>query len=162
MIICHSLVTGNAKIIWFQHPKLSKVVATRQQSTGGPLAFSSCTSPDPSISRVWLKVPPTDSEMMYGTTPFKGPSRHATFSNVLRQEPSFPESPAVSTLGKSCVRKLLTKNEHKRLGCQSGASEVKHHKWFSSIIWGLLRNTKPPIVPAASVCCLSCMLTCLC
>lgn len=91
-------------------------------------------------------------EMMYGTTPFKGPSRHATFSNVLRQEPAFPETPAVSTLGKSCVRKLLTKNEHKRLGCQSGASEVKHHKWFSPIVWGLLRHSKPPIVPAASVC----------
>lgn len=90
-------------------------------------------------------------EMMYGTTPFKGSSRHATFSNVLRQEPQFPESPPVSTLGKSCVRKLLTKNEHKRLGCQSGASEVKHHKWFSPIVWGLLRHSKPPIVPAASV-----------
>lgn len=90
-------------------------------------------------------------EMLYGTTPFKGANRHATFANVLKQDPHFPDYPAVSTMGKSCVRKLLIKNENKRLGCQSGASEVKCHKWFAPVVWGLLRHSKPPIVPAASV-----------
>ena len=89
--------------------------------------------------------------MLLSTTPFKGSSRHATFANVLRQEPKFPQMPAISTVGKSCIRQLLCKNEHKRLGSQSGASEVKNHKWFAPIVWGLLRHSKPPIVPAASV-----------
>jgi len=95
--------------------------------------------------------------MLYGTTPFKGQNRHATFANVLRQEPHFPDYPAVSTMGKSCVKKLLCKNEHKRLGSQTGASEVKHHKWFATLNWGLLRNSKPPITPAASVSFLHCL-----
>ena len=41
--------------------------------------------------------------------------------------------------------KLLDKNELTRLGSKSGASEVKQHKWFSKINWGLLRHTKPPV-----------------
>lgn len=89
--------------------------------------------------------------MMYGHTPFKGSSRHATFSNVLRVEPSFPEYPPVATVGKACVLALLCKDEHKRLGSQTGASEVKSHKWFKTVSWGLLRHTRPPIVPLQSV-----------
>lgn len=85
--------------------------------------------------------------MLYGCTPFKGSNRHATFSNVLRNEPGFPDHPATTTLCKSLIKKLLCKDEHKRLGSQSGASEVKQHKWFASISWGLLRHQKPPIVP---------------
>ncbi|KAK4704420.1 protein-serine/threonine kinase, partial [Phenoliferia sp. Uapishka_3] len=108
-------------------------------------------------------------EMLYGNTPFKGTNRHATFSNVLRNEVSFPDHPATTTVCKSVVKKLLWKDEHKRLGSQSGASEVKQHRWFASINWGqsysrllyacfthslvfkgLLRHSKPPIIPAVS------------
>jgi serine/threonine protein kinase len=85
--------------------------------------------------------------MLYGCTPFKGPNRHATFSNVLRNEPSFPDHPATTTLCKSVIKKLLIKDENRRLGSQSGASEVKQHRWFASINWGLLRHQKPPIIP---------------
>ncbi|CAH7681900.1 kinase-like domain-containing protein [Phakopsora pachyrhizi] len=86
-------------------------------------------------------------EMCYGFTPFKGSDRQATFSNVLRQDVGFDETPFVSGLGKSLIKRLLIKDEHRRLGSQSGASEVKHHKWFLTINWGLLRNCKPPIIP---------------
>lgn len=89
--------------------------------------------------------------MMFGTTPFKGPNRHATFSNVLRNDVGFPDQPPISQLAKHIIRKLLIKDENKRLGSQSGASEVKNHKWFAPITWGLLRNTRPPIVPSATV-----------
>jgi hypothetical protein len=44
--------------------------------------------------------------------------------------------------------KLLDKNELTRLGSKSGASEVKQHKWFSKINWGLLRHTQPPVSSA--------------
>ncbi|BGP48416.1 serine/threonine protein kinase, AGC [Rhodotorula kratochvilovae] len=95
----------------------------------------------------WWTVGILVYEMLYGCTPFKGANRHATFSNVLRNEPGFPDHPATTTLCKSLIKKLLCKDEHRRLGSQSGASEVKQHKWFSSISWGLLRHQKPPIVP---------------
>lgn len=88
--------------------------------------------------------------MLYGTTPFKGANRHQTFSNVLRNEVSFPDQPGLTSVCKSVIKKLLNKDEHKRLGSQSGASEVKQHKWFQPINWGLLRHSKPPIVPATS------------
>ncbi|GAC94623.1 likely protein kinase [Pseudozyma hubeiensis SY62] len=89
-------------------------------------------------------------EMIFATTPFKGSTRNETFSNVLRNEVQFPDSIPISSFGKSLIRKLLIKDELKRMGSQSGASEVKQHKWFSSISWGLLRNSTPPIVPAYS------------
>ncbi|BEI89390.1 uncharacterized protein CcaverHIS019_0207520 [Cutaneotrichosporon cavernicola] len=89
-------------------------------------------------------------EMIFATTPFKGANRNTTFSNVLKNEVPFPEDRLVTNLCKSAIRKLLIKDEHKRLGSQSGASEVKQHKWFASISWGLLRHMTPPIIPAES------------
>ncbi|CED84156.1 pkinase-domain-containing protein [Phaffia rhodozyma] len=89
-------------------------------------------------------------EMIFATTPFKGQNRNATFSNVLKHEVNFPEHPNVSANCKSAIRKLLCKEEIRRLGSQSGASEVKGHKWFMPLNWGLLRNMTPPIVPATS------------
>ena len=47
--------------------------------------------------------------------------------------------------GKDCVNRLLDKDERTRLGSKCGASEVKQHKWFAKINWGLLRNTRPPV-----------------
>lgn len=47
--------------------------------------------------------------------------------------------------GKDCVVRLLDKDDKTRLGSRSGASEVKQHKWFAKINWGLLRNTRPPV-----------------
>lgn len=41
--------------------------------------------------------------------------------------------------------RLLDKSESRRLGSQSGASQVKQHKWFVKMNWGLLRNMTPPV-----------------
>lgn len=87
-------------------------------------------------------------EMIYATTPFKGASRNATFSHVLRKDVQFRDGVPMSSAGKSFIRKLLVKDERKRLGSQLGASEVKQHRWFANISWGLLRHQVPPIVPA--------------
>ncbi|GLB33634.1 putative serine/Threonine protein kinases, catalytic domain [Lyophyllum shimeji] len=89
-------------------------------------------------------------EMIYATTPFKGPERSDTFSNIRLLPVSFRDSPKVSSACKDCVTRLLDKNERTRLGSKSGASEVKQHKWFAKINWGLLRNQQPPIVPTSS------------
>ena len=46
---------------------------------------------------------------------------------------------------KDIITQLLIKDDAQRLGSRTGASEVKQHKWFSKINWGLLRNTQPPV-----------------
>ena len=50
-------------------------------------------------------------------------------------------------LCKSVIRKLLIKDENKRLGSRAGASDVKNHQFFKPITWALLRHMKPPMVP---------------
>ncbi|KAI1792905.1 Pkinase-domain-containing protein [Ganoderma leucocontextum] len=89
-------------------------------------------------------------EMIYATTPFKGAERNDTFHNILNLPVHFRDTPKVSHAGKDIITRLLDKREWTRLGSKSGASEVKQHKWFAKINWGLLRNTQPPIVPTAS------------
>ncbi|CCM01687.1 uncharacterized protein FIBRA_03751 [Fibroporia radiculosa] len=89
-------------------------------------------------------------EMIYATTPFKGEHRKDTFNNILNLPVWFKDTPKVSSACKDVVSRLLDKRESTRLGSKSGASEVKQHKWFAKINWGLLRNTQPPIVPTAS------------
>ncbi|KAJ5397786.1 hypothetical protein N7509_005899 [Penicillium cosmopolitanum] len=89
-------------------------------------------------------------EMLYGTTPFKGKNRNATFASILRDEVGFPEGSGAqqtSTLCKSLIRKLLIKDETKRLGARAGASDVKTHPFFRSTQWALIRHMKPPMIP---------------
>ncbi|KAF3766313.1 serine/threonine-protein kinase nrc-2 [Cryphonectria parasitica EP155] len=89
-------------------------------------------------------------EMLFGTTPFKGKNRNATFANILREDVPFPDhsnSPQISNLCKSLIRKLLIKDENRRLGARAGASDIKVHPFFRTTQWALIRHMKPPIVP---------------
>ncbi|KAJ5279359.1 hypothetical protein N7478_004731 [Penicillium angulare] len=89
-------------------------------------------------------------EMLFGTTPFKGKNRNATFASILRDEVQFPESTGnqqISNLCKSLIRKLLIKDETKRLGARAGASDVKTHPFFRTTQWALIRHMKPPMIP---------------
>ncbi|KAM5444021.1 serine/threonine protein kinase, AGC [Microsporum ferrugineum] len=89
-------------------------------------------------------------EMLYGTTPFKGKNRNATFANILRDEVPFPEhanAQQLSNLCKGLIRKLLIKDECRRLGARAGASDVKTHPFFRPTQWALIRHMKPPMIP---------------
>lgn len=86
-------------------------------------------------------------EMLYGTTPFKGRDRKATFSNVLKRDVRFLDTQPVSSNCRSLIKKLLIKDETKRLGSKMGASDIKSHAFFKSTQWALLRNQKPPMIP---------------
>ncbi|KAJ2772132.1 serine/threonine protein kinase, AGC, partial [Coemansia nantahalensis] len=91
-------------------------------------------------------------EMLYGSTPFKGSNRNATFRNILKSDILFPQPPrhqGVTAQCKAIVRRLLTKNDKKRLGSRAGAADIKQHAWFKNITWALLRNRTPPILPLA-------------
>jgi protein-serine/threonine kinase len=57
---------------------------------------------------------------------------------------------AVSNNCKNLIRRLLDKQESKRLGSKAGASEVKQHPLFKSLKFALLRHMTPPIVPGVT------------
>lgn len=52
-----------------------------------------------------------------------------------------------SSLCKSLIRKLLIKDETRRLGSRAGASDIKTAPFFRTTSWALLRHSKPPIIP---------------
>lgn len=52
-----------------------------------------------------------------------------------------------NSLCKSLIRKLLIKDENRRLGAKAGASDIKAHPFFRTTQWALIRHMKPPIVP---------------
>lgn len=90
-------------------------------------------------------------EMLYGITPFKGESRRVTFTKILRNEVAFLDGGSFQHTSSQCrnlIRKLLIKDESKRFGSRAGASDVKQHPFFKTTQWALLRNMRPPIVPA--------------
>ena len=86
-------------------------------------------------------------EMLFGITPFKGSTRNQTFSNILKIDITFPDYNQISNNCKNLIKKLLIKDENKRLGSHSGASEIKAQPFFKNIQWALLRNQKPPMIP---------------
>ncbi|KAI8097468.1 kinase-like domain-containing protein [Halteromyces radiatus] len=92
-------------------------------------------------------------EMLYGTTPFKGANRSETFSRVLHCDAMFSHQPAPyqqhtpSSACKGLIRRLLHKDEGRRLGSRAGASDIKAHPFFKSVNFALLRHETPPIVP---------------
>ncbi|KAF9345920.1 serine/threonine protein kinase, AGC [Mortierella sp. AD094] len=93
-------------------------------------------------------------EMLFGTTPFKGKDRVATFNSILHTEVQFPDHPHAQqvTAGcKSLIRKLLIKEDNLRLGSIAGASDVKQHPFFKTTNWALLRHLTPPIIPQQSI-----------
>lgn len=87
-------------------------------------------------------------EMLFGITPFKGQNRNATFAKILKSEVVFLDGgQPISSACKSLIRKLLIKDEKKRLGSRAGASDIKGHPFFKNTQWALLRNQTPPIIP---------------
>lgn len=86
-------------------------------------------------------------EMLFGFTPFKGDNTNETFCNILKSEVTFPNNNEISRSCKDLIKKLLTKNESKRLGSRMGAADIKRHPFFKKMQWSLLRNSEPPLIP---------------
>lgn len=90
-------------------------------------------------------------EMLFGTTPFKGSNRNQTFSQILKSEVLFHDNiQQISSTCKNLIKKLLIKDENKRLGSKLGAADIKNHPFFKNVQWALLRNQKPPMIPVLS------------
>ncbi|CCC70052.1 hypothetical protein NCAS_0D04710 [Naumovozyma castellii] len=89
-------------------------------------------------------------EMLFGKTPFKGDTTNETFANILSKDFEFPNSNDITRNCKNLIKKLLTKNETKRLGSKMGAAEIKKHSFFKNVNWNMLRNEEPPLIPELS------------
>ncbi|CCK72052.1 putative serine/threonine protein kinase KIN82 KNAG_0I02670 [Huiozyma naganishii CBS 8797] len=89
-------------------------------------------------------------EMLYGFTPFKGNDTKETFVHILKKDVTFPNSNDVSRTCKDLMKKLLNKNESKRLGSKAGAADLKKHPFFKKVQWSFLRNQEPPLIPVLS------------
>ena len=58
-----------------------------------------------------------------------------------------PKKVLVSPACKDLIRKLLVKDQKRRLGYVAGAGAIKAEPFFLGLKWGLLRNEKAPIMP---------------
>uniref|UniRef100_A0A126WVW1 non-specific serine/threonine protein kinase n=1 Tax=Danaea nodosa TaxID=491836 RepID=A0A126WVW1_9MONI len=83
-------------------------------------------------------------ELLYGRTPFRGKNRPKTFANILQKDLTFPSSIPVSLAARQLINGLLHRDPSNRLGSHGGANEIKHHPFFGSIHWPLIRSMKPP------------------
>ncbi|KAK7259887.1 hypothetical protein RIF29_25502 [Crotalaria pallida] len=86
-------------------------------------------------------------ELLYGKTPFKGPTNEDTLTNVVSQSLKFPGTPIVSFHARDLIRGLLIKDPENRLGSIKGAAEIKQHPFFEGLNWALIRCAAPPELP---------------
>ncbi|XP_008794475.2 protein kinase PINOID-like [Phoenix dactylifera] len=87
-------------------------------------------------------------ELLYGRTPFAGPTNEATLRSIVKQPLAFPAArgPADST-ARDLISGLLVKDPAFRLGSKGGAADVKAHPFFEGLNLALLRSYRPPVIP---------------
>ncbi|XP_010923729.1 protein kinase PINOID [Elaeis guineensis] len=87
-------------------------------------------------------------ELLYGRTPFAGPTNEATLRNIVKQPLAFPAArgPADSA-ARDLISGLLVKDPASRLGSRRGAADVKAHPFFKGLNLALLRSSRPPVIP---------------
>ncbi|MCO5596289.1 hypothetical protein L7F22_050350 [Adiantum nelumboides] len=87
-------------------------------------------------------------EMLAGYAPFYDTDPMGTYQKILAGKLIF--APHFSRSAKDLIRKLLTADLSKRLGClKGGADDIKNHSWFANVDWDnvLRRRESPPIRP---------------
>lgn len=87
-------------------------------------------------------------EMLSGYPPFYDESAYLIYTKVLAGKFDFPRH--FDPYAKDLVKRLLTKDRTKRIGClRDGVEDIKRHKWFRSVDWRkvILRQTATPFVP---------------
>nr|KYP45154.1 Protein kinase G11A [Cajanus cajan] len=90
-------------------------------------------------------------EMLYGRTPFVGPSNEATLRNIIKKPLAFPTatpSGALEMHAQDLISALLQKDPNRRLGSKRGAADVKNHPFFAGLNLALIRMLTPPDLPS--------------
>lgn len=92
-------------------------------------------------------------ELLYGRTPFKGPTKEATLKNILNKELRFPslggglDENEEMVKARDLISRLLERDPRRRLGATRGAAEIKRHPFFKGVEWAMIRCVTPPVVP---------------
>jgi serine/threonine protein kinase len=90
-------------------------------------------------------------EMLAGYPPFYDENPFGIYQKILAGKIDFPRQ--FDSKAKDLVKKLLTSDRSKRLGClRNGAEDIKKHKWFGKTDWNAVYNiTIPaPFIPEVS------------
>ncbi|CAN6348506.1 unnamed protein product [Urochloa humidicola] len=94
-------------------------------------------------------------ELLHGRTPFAGADNESTLRNIARRPLAFPPPPALGSddaaAARDLIARLLDKDPDRRLGSRRGAADVKAHPFFKGLNFALLRSSRPPVVPGASL-----------
>ncbi|KAK7318697.1 hypothetical protein RJT34_03403 [Clitoria ternatea] len=91
-------------------------------------------------------------ELIYGRTPYAGPSKEATLRNIIKKPLTFPTATPSSSLeghARDLISGLLNKDPARRLGSKRGAADVKKHPFFKGLNLALIRMLTPPEVPGS-------------
>ncbi|EFJ20048.1 hypothetical protein SELMODRAFT_110120, partial [Selaginella moellendorffii] len=97
-------------------------------------------------------------EMLAGYPPFYDDDAIGTYQKILAGKLQFPghfSRRQTSCSAKDLVRRLLTADLTKRIGClKDGVDEIKNHSWFANVKWDnvLAKKDTPPIRPKVAVC----------
>lgn len=89
-------------------------------------------------------------ELIFGKTPFKGPTNEDTLSNIVSHRITFPATPDVSPHVRDLIGGLLEKDPENRLGSVRGGREIKQHPFFDGINWALVCCIEPPVLPSGN------------
>merc|ERR1711967_213470 len=85
-------------------------------------------------------------EMLAGYPPFFDENPFGIYRKILAGSYEFPRHFEVHA--KDLIRKLLTADRTKRIGClKNGAEDIKKHKWFRGLNWADLYNKQMEYVP---------------
>ncbi|KAK7399644.1 hypothetical protein VNO78_10831 [Psophocarpus tetragonolobus] len=91
-------------------------------------------------------------ELIYGRTPYAGPSKEATLRNIVKKPLVFPTATPSSSLelhARDLISGLLNKDPARRLGSKRGAADVKKHPFFKGLNLALIRMQTPPQMPGS-------------
>lgn len=107
----------------------------------------------------WWQLGTLIYEMLVGQCPFSSSStscsnsleelQNELYDSIQNKEIDEQKMSHVSEQAQDLIQRLLTKDEHKRLGSDLGAEDIKAHPWFAGIDWeGIYNKTVvPPYVP---------------
>ena len=96
----------------------------------------------------WWAVGILIYEMLAGYPPFFDDTPFGIYQKILAGKLDFPKH--FSLEAKDLVRKLLTADRTKRLGClRGGAADIREHAWFTKLDWAqvLAASIPAPFVP---------------
>lgn len=82
-------------------------------------------------------------EMLAGYPPFYDENPFGIYQKILAGKIEFPRQ--FDSKAKDLIKKLLTHDRTKRLGClRNGAEDIKRHKWFGKLDWQAVYNCQMP------------------